>query len=144
MSVFADSSALVKLYVDEDGYEAVRAIATLAVSQIARVEVPAAFWRKHRMGELDADDARVLVADFEADYYGTTEEPPRFAVVAVTDGILDHASRLCGRFPLQAYDAIQLGSALAAQAAEPRLSAIAAFDTTIRNAAAAEGLALSP
>ena len=144
MSVFADSSALVKLYVDEDGHEAVRAIATIAVSQIARVEVPAAFWRKHRMGELEADDARVLAAEFEADYYGTTEEPPRFAVVAVTDEVLDRAARLCARFPLRAYDAIQLGSALAAQVADPGLSAMAAFDTTIRNAAAAEGFTLSP
>ena len=144
MSAFADSSALVKLYVDEDGHEEARAIAILAVSQIARVEVPAAFWRKHRIGELEADDARVLAAEFEADYYGTTEEPARFAVVAVTDGILDHAARLCARFPLRAYDAIQLGSALAAQAADPGLSAISAFDTTIRKAAAAEGLALSP
>jgi uncharacterized protein len=144
VSVFADSSALVGLYVDEAGHESVRAIPTIAVSQLARVEVPAAFWRKHRIGEIDAEDARLLTAEFEADYFGTLDEPPRFAVVAVTPGVLDEAARLCGRFPLRAYDAVQLGSALLAHAADPALSAMAVFDTTLRSAAAVEGLAVSP
>ena len=39
MSLFADSSAIVKLYVDEDGHEAVRALSGLAVAQVTRVEV---------------------------------------------------------------------------------------------------------
>ncbi len=46
MSVFADSSALVKLYADESDHELVRRIDVLIVSQVARVEVPAALWRK--------------------------------------------------------------------------------------------------
>jgi hypothetical protein len=58
VSVFADSSALVKLYADEPGHEQVRNPGLLLVSQLARVEVPAAIWRKHRMGELSPDDSR--------------------------------------------------------------------------------------
>ena len=106
--------------------------------------MPAAFWRKYRIGEIDAEHARVLTAEFEADYFGTIEELPRFAVVAVTDGVLDETARLCGRFPLRAHDAVQLGCALPARAADPGLSAMAVFDTALRNAAAAEGLAVSP
>jgi len=79
LSTFADSSALVKLYADEAGYEQVRGLVSIAVAQLARVEVPAALWRKQRMDELSAGDARLLTADFEADYFGTGSEPPRFA-----------------------------------------------------------------
>jgi len=39
------------------------------------VEVPAALWRKQRTGELSAGDARLLTADFEADYSGPTLSP---------------------------------------------------------------------
>ena len=75
MSTFADSSALVKLYADETGHEQVRGTGSIVVSQLARVDVPAALWRKQRVGELSANDARLLTADFEADYFGTDSEP---------------------------------------------------------------------
>ena len=89
MSVFAHSSALVKLYSDEAGSEAVRAVELMIVSAVARVEVPAAFWRKHRMGELQPEQASLLTQDFEADYFGTGEEPPRFVAVAAAAEVLD-------------------------------------------------------
>jgi uncharacterized protein len=108
------------------------------------VEVPAAFWRKVRLDELDAIDARVLICDFEADYYGTAEEAPRFVVVGVTADILDDAATLCGRHPLRGFDAIQLASALAVRDIEPDATTMAVFDRTLRAAAAAEGLDVSP
>jgi len=144
VTVFADASALVKLYADEEGHEQVRSLSPLAVGQIARVEVPAAFWRKTRLGELDAVDARVLISDFEADYYGTSEEAPRFVVVGVTAGILDAAAALCARHPLRGFDAVQLASALAVRDIDPEVTTMAVFDRTLRGAAAAEGLAVSP
>jgi hypothetical protein len=89
-TVFADSSALVKLYADEPGSELVRRLTTLIVCQQARVEVPAALWRKHRMNELSADDASILVAAFEADYFGTVDDPARFfLVIGTTASILE-------------------------------------------------------
>ncbi|AXB47142.1 hypothetical protein [Amycolatopsis albispora] len=62
MTAFADSSALVKLSVPEAGHELVRERDALAVAQVARVEVPSAIWRKHRLGELSARGARVLAS----------------------------------------------------------------------------------
>ena len=144
MIVFADASAIVKLYVPEAGHEAVRSLATVCAGQVSRVEVPAAFWRKHRIGELDAESARVLTAEFEADYYGTADEDARFIVVAATADVLDDAATLCSRFPLRAYDAVQLASALAARTVDPGLTTMAVFDATLRTAAAAEGFALVP
>jgi uncharacterized protein len=144
LSTFADSSALVKLYADEPGHEYVRALVSIAVAQLARVEVPAALWRKQRLGELSADDARLLAADFEADYYGADSEPPRFAAVTTSAGILDEAARLCASHGLRAYDAVQLSSALAVRRADESCTGFAAFDQSLRRAAAAEGFGLVP
>jgi uncharacterized protein len=144
LSTFADSSALVKLYADEEGYDHVRGLAGMAVAQLARVEVPAALWRKQRMGELSAEDARLLTADFEADYYGTGSEPGRFAVVAATGSLFDEAARLCASRGLRAYDAIQLSSAIAVRRADESCTECAAFDRALRTAAAAEGFELLP
>ena len=144
MSVFADSSALVKLYSDEDGTELVRAVEVMIVSQVARVEVPAALWRKQRMGELGPEQARLLTQDFEADYFGTADEPPRFAAVTATSGVIDGAAGLCAVHPLRAYDAVQLASAIAARNSEPACRTLAAFDPGLRRAAAAEGFGLLP
>jgi uncharacterized protein len=143
LSTFADSSALVKLYADEAGHEQVRGLVSIAVAQLARVEVPAALWRKQRMGELSAGDARLLTADFEADYFGTDSEPPRFAAVAVT-GSLDESARLCASHGLRAYDAVQLSTALAVRRVDGSCTEFAAFDRTLRTAAATEGFELMP
>jgi predicted nucleic acid-binding protein len=144
VSTFADSSALVKLYADEVGHEHVRVLEGVAVAQLARVEVPAALWRKQRLGELSPGDARLLTADFEADYFGTDDEPPRFAAVAVTGSVLDEAARLCAAHGLRACDAVQLSSALAVRQADEDCTAFAAFDRSLRTAAAAEGFDLVP
>jgi predicted nucleic acid-binding protein len=144
MSVFADSSALVKLYSDEPGHQDVRSIPVLVVSQIARVEVPAAIWRKSRTGDLMPEDARVLVADFESDYLGAPDAAPRFAAISLTATVIASAARQCARHGLRAYDAVQLASATAARAAVPECDTVAAFDAQLRRAAAAEGFALVP
>ena len=144
MSAFADSSALVKLYADEVGCEGIRGLTALAVAELARVEVPAALWRKQRMGELSAGDARLLTADFEADYFGTDTEPPRFAAVAAVGSLLDEAATLCASHGLRAYDAVQLSAALAVRRADRSCEAFAAFGRSLRTAAAAEGFDLVP
>lgn len=140
MSAFADASALVKPYVEEDHHVWVRTVGGLVMARVSRVEVPAALWRKTRTGDLDAADAAVLVRAFEADRFGTPGTPARFAVIGATDDVLDHAARLTGSRGLRAYDAVQLASALALASADPRSSVFVAFDRTLREAAATEGL----
>jgi predicted nucleic acid-binding protein len=142
VTTFADSSALVKLYADEDGHEIARYLEAVVVSHLARVEVPAALWRKQRMGELSAEDAQVLTSEFEADWFGTVEEPPRFAAVALAGRLLDQAAQLCASRGLRAYDAVQLSCAVAARAADESCTSFAAFDGALRAAAAAEGSGL--
>jgi uncharacterized protein len=144
MTVFADTSALVKLYADEADHEVVRTAADqFVVSELSRVEVPSALWRKHRMAELSSEDAAVLSAEFEYDWYGDPEVPPRFSVIAAGP-VLNDAARLVAVHGLRAYDAIQLATANACRTVLPECNTFAAFDRSLRKAAAIEGWSLMP
>lgn len=139
--LFADSSALVKLYVDEASSDALRRVERrrpFIAGGLARVEVPAAFWRKVRIGELDPSDARLLTKEFEVDWYGVSDDAVRFSVVAVSSALVADAARLCEIHDLKGADAVQLASALAVQ----RESAgdFACYDQRLTRAAEAEGL----
>lgn len=140
MTVFADSSALVKLYADERNAERVRAVPVFVVSAMARVEVPAALWRKNRMQELSAAHARVLAAAFEREW---REEGGRFVAVSVRTPVLDAAAALVATHPLRAYDAVQLACAMAARRADPDVRTFLCFDTALNDAAAREGFHLA-
>lgn len=144
MTVFADSSALVTLYADEPGRNHLFGEEPIVVSHLARVEVPAALWRKHRIGELGPDQARVLTEEFESDFFGTAEQAPRFIPVAMTVAILDAAARLCATHGLRAYDGVQLAASLGARAADRDCTDFAAYDDALRRAAAIEGFRLLP
>lgn len=133
-----------KLYADEPGHAAVRSLDALIVSSLARVEMPAALWRKERLGQLSAADAELLVAAFEADYFGTADEEPAFAAVAIRPALLDEAAALTGSHGLRGYDAVQLASALAARRADPGCTRFACFDDELRAAAARSGFAPIP
>ena len=143
MSVFADSSALVKLYVPEFGHQAVRACTTpFVISALARVEVPAALWGKSRMGELKASDAAVLGNAFEFDYHGDDQSDSIFVIVAVDESIVIAAARHAALHRLRAYDAVQLACAVAARGADPSVDTFAVFDLKLRDAALAESFAV--
>jgi predicted nucleic acid-binding protein len=141
VSTFADSSAVVKLYADEEGHESVRSLDAMVVSAVTRVEVPAALWRKHRMGELDVHDARTLVQAFEHDLAGPAG---RLVTLQLTNEILDTAAELTAIHGLRAYDAIQLASARAARLIDPTCSTFAVFESELSVAAAREGFAVVP
>lgn len=114
------------------------------VSNIARVELPAALWRKHRLGELSSEDAAVLVEEFEWDWFGGADADVRFAVVELTPDVLDLAALSAARHPLRAFDAVQLASALAARTVSADVSEFACFDGALADAARAEGFTLRP
>jgi uncharacterized protein len=141
VSTFADSSAVVKLYLDEPGHVVVRRLGPLVVSRLTRVEVVAALWAVRRRGRVSSRAAATLVAAFEADY---TTTGSRFAVVEPAPPVLDDAAGLAGAHGLRAYDAVQLASARAAAAADDRVRTFAAFDERLRDSAAREGFVLVP
>lgn len=140
MTVFADSSALVKLYADEVDAERVRSRSAFVVSALARVEVPAALWRKHRQEEVSADDAGVLVAEFVADWH---EAQSRFLPVPVRTRVLEKAAELSARHGLRAYDAVQLSCAVLARGADASVATFLCFDVDLMTAAARESFELA-
>lgn len=144
MSFFLDSSALVKLYADESESELIREMDAVAVSALARVEVPAALWSKRRIGELTGQEAGILVAEFEADWFGTSAEPPRFAAIALTAGQLDQAAALTSDHDLRAYDAVQLAAAVGARDADAGCEQFVCFDHQLGRAAGALGFRVLP
>lgn len=135
MTVFADSSAVVKLYSDELGADLVRRVELLVVSALARVEVPAALWRKSRTGELAVADAALLSDAFAHEW----SQGSRFVPVAVGAALVRDAAELVARHGLRAYDGVQLASAVAARRADPGIDTIACFDRELTDAATREG-----
>jgi predicted nucleic acid-binding protein len=145
VTVFADSSAIVKRYADETGYAVIRSIREpLVASVLARVEVHAALWRKARLGDIDDSDVSILGNEFESDWWGSDDRPASFAVIAVSDQVLDGAVVQVARHGLRAYDAMQLASAISARGVEPSIDSFACFDAELRRAAVREGFALVP
>lgn len=145
MTVFVDSSALVKLYVPEFQHDFVRSIdEPIYISTISEVEVPAAMWRKHRLGEIRATDAALLCADFAADVDGEGLSSPRFSVVALVDEIVSTAARLVAIHALRAYDAVQLATALVVRTVTFDAIGFVTFDRNLHSAAASEGFTSLP
>lgn len=101
--------------------------------------MPAAIWRKQRLGELSDEDAGVLVRAFEWDWSGTGETEGAFAVLALTAEVLETAAGASRTHALRAHDAVQLASALTARAADRGLVDFACFDDALTEAARAEG-----
>jgi predicted nucleic acid-binding protein len=122
----------------------IRALETLVVSAIARVEVPSAVWRKARTGDLEDAAAGILVSAFELDFHGDPDSGPRFTIVSLTEPVLVAAAREAARHALRAYGAVQLASALAVREIDPRCSHFACFDAELRRAASRAGFALLP
>ena len=110
----------------------------IITARISMVEVYSALNRRQREATLSADDYAHIATDFTA----TCAE---YQVVELTPAIVEGARLLLARYPLRAYDAVQLASALLAQetllaAGLPPLTFLAA-DGRLLDAAQAEGLA---
>jgi predicted nucleic acid-binding protein len=144
MSVFADSSAVVKRYAKESGHELIRQIPILVVSQLARVEVVAALWGKERRGEISHREATVLESLFQRDYHHLDGGKPTFALVGVTSVVLEAGARLTRKHGLRGFDSVQLASAILAAEAAPEITEFAVWDKQLRRAASAEGFTLIP
>jgi predicted nucleic acid-binding protein len=118
---------------------AVFALATAGVagSAAAAIVMASALWRKHRIGEIGAVQARGLVERFESDFYGDEVNAPRFVVIPPLPQILDEAARLIAMHSLRAYDSV-------ARRIDAAFNTFACFDKGLREAAISEGFTLLP
>jgi len=91
LRLYLDTSALVKLYVEEEGSSMVRQWVddadTVATSIIAFVETRAAFARRHREKRISSAAHVRLVRDFAADW-------DRYLVLEATRPLMTRAGRL--------------------------------------------------
>ncbi len=141
MILYCDTSALVKLYVEESGSPWVRqwidASEVVGIAAIGYVEAKAAFARAVRSGRVIRRRHRAMLADFEQDWR-------RYLVLNMSEQMIRHAGRLAETHRLRAYDAVHLAAALQIRAHVPEGITFLGFDDELNRAAKAEGLSLPP
>jgi predicted nucleic acid-binding protein len=129
--LYLDTSALVKIYVDEPGRAAlmrqIDAASTVATVRIAYAEARAAFARKRRERGLDARSLRRVVESLDQDW-------PTFGVVEVNEPLVRRAGSLAERHDLRGYDAIHLAAAVVLEREGAEVS-FGCFDEHLRRAA---------
>lgn len=123
MNYFLDSSALVKLYHDEQGSTRVDALfrqaeSTFCVSRLAIGETLSAVYARAREGTLDRSRLALAIRRVKSDV-----ESGRFIIVKVTEPRLTEAEDLIQRHGmsarLRAMDAIHLACAISYRKWEP-------------------------
>ena len=109
MILYLDTSALIKLYVSEDGTDTVRdaveRASVVAASHVSYAEARAALARACRESRIEKQDHSRAVAALKEDW-------KRFLVLEVTADLVRRAGDLAEEHALRAYDAMQLASAL--------------------------------
>ena len=109
MICYLDTSALVKLYVEEEGSAQVREYVErallVATSKVAYAEARAAFARCRREELLSESAYRKVVANLDADWSS-------YYVLELTDAVIREAGVLAERCALRGFDSIHLSSVL--------------------------------
>ena len=141
MILYLDSSALVKIYVREEGTPEVRQAVTQAqyvgTSQITKVEVPSALMKLSRLHILDSGTAQTYLKLF-------LEQWPDFSSLALTNEVTERALRLVMHYPLRGFDAVHLATALVWQDLIGHQITFATFDKQLWRAAAKTNLSPFP
>ena len=138
MILYLDSSALLKLYVDEKGSEQVRKLVARARSVcthlIGYAEICAAFGRAQRMGRVSTEDLPRLLQDFDSDW-------SNLEVVGVNETLVRRAGQIAVHFALRGYDSVHLAAAeaIARDIGQPSMLQFVAFDAAFDEAASALG-----
>lgn len=133
MTLYLDTSSLVKLYVQEPGSDDVRELvdqaAVVATSMVAYAEMRAALARLRREGELTAARLAAAKREFESDWSS-------YLTFDVSAALAREAGEIAERYALRGFDAVHLASfaelTRRAGSAETRFSS---FDDRLNKAA---------
>ncbi len=137
MTLYLDTSSLVKLYVAEPGSDAVRKLVdgatVVATSAIAYTETRAALARRQRDRTLRGAAFATTKKAFESDW-------PKYLAVEVTAALCREAGELAERFRLRAYDSVHLAAfAEVAREAGVQDTHFSSFDDALNRAARSLG-----
>ena len=133
MTLYLDTSSLIKLFVEEPGGDEVRQdlseAAAVATSLITYAEARATFARLRRSGNITPDGFRLVKRDLDADW-------SRYLIVEPSLELCRAAGELAERYQLRGCDSIHLASFLQVVCdggkAETRFSS---FDRALNRAA---------
>ena len=141
MKLYLDTSALVKLYVTEDGSERVRSALDqadlVATAAIAYVEARSAFVRRRSEGGLSPAEYGKAVRSLDADW-------PRYLILDVSEPLIRQAARAVESHRLRAFDALHLAAAALFRVRMGEPLVFATWDGNLRKVAGKEGLAPLP
>lgn len=121
---FLDTSALIKRYVYETGSDWVRAITDLQannkliVARVTWVEVLSALARLQREGNVEESD---IITSIKAFRYAFDTQ---YQIVELDAVLAEEAGQLVQKYPLRAYDGVQLASALKIRTALAKFEAV--------------------
>lgn len=132
MTLYLDTSSLVKLYVEEAGSDDVRDLVApatvVATSIVAYPETRAALARLRRGGDLSPSKFATAKRNFEAQW-------PAFLTLEVTAPIGREAGEFAERYALRGFDALHLASfAEIARMAGPAETRFSSFDDQLNKA----------
>lgn len=137
MILFCDTSALVKLYLREEFSDEVRALAdeaeAIAASHISLAETMATLARRVRVTTADVQAIESVRFRFRNDW-------PDFAIVEVTQSLVELAGEHADTFALRGYDSVQLASARLLQVGTNEAFCFACFDARLQKAASVLGM----
>lgn len=135
--VYLDTSAFLKLFLDEPGSEAVAAAAShaahLAASRLVLTEARVALARYERTGRITVKDFHAALESVDAFWDMEVD------VLPLTDAVLEEAERQAQISTLRTLDAIHLATAKLARKTLSRSTSMGflTFDEELRNAALA-------
>ena len=141
-SVYLDTSALVKRYIEEEGTARVIALtkdsgaAQVIILDVALLESRSAVRRREREGDISESDANRILKQIEEDASSS------FLLQPSTSAVMEEAARLIDRHPLRTYDALQLAGCLVARRGAAGPLTFVCADVRLCETASLEGLAV--
>ena len=139
-SVYLDTSALVKRYVEEEGTARVIDLtkdggsARVIILDVALLESRSAVRRREREGDISGSDADRILERIEEDASSS------FLLQPSTSAVMEEAARLIDRHPLRTYDALHLAGCLVARRGVAGPLTFVCADAWLCEAASLEGL----
>jgi uncharacterized protein len=139
--IYLDTSALLKLYVQEKFTDEVNALLESAdvasTSILTFAEMAAAMKRAARVGLIADIEAQAAWSDFGHDW-------PEFMRLKISAPLIERAASLAWEFGLRGYDAVHLAAAFTWQDALETPVTLATFDRLLWDAAQKSGMATWP
>ena len=140
MILYLDTSALVKLYIEEIGSDdvasSVSKASVVVTARVTYAETRATFARLAREGVIATAGHRRVVRDFDEDW-------PAYTIIDVSEVVVRRAGALAERYSLRGYHAVQLAAALEVRLVGRADVSFTSFDVRLNQAARRERFTLA-